>query len=153
MSKNVKVDFSAVLLGLDGKELKEVSGVDAVRASLLAAGVSTMLLDQATAALRPFWGSGGEPEEVKLTACRACANALQSDKAPNGAEAVDRMRIAIKLMDPKQPVEVTEPEKKKILDAIEKVYGNIVYFRVNELFERAAAERDKPAEPQEARAA
>ena len=152
MSKNVKVDFSVVLLGLDGKELKEVAGVATVREALAAAAVSPMLLDQATAALRPFWGSGGEPEEVMLTACRAAANALQSDKAPSGAEAVDRMRLAIKIMDPKQPVEVSETEKKKIFDAIEKVYGNIVYFRINELFERAAVERDKPAAAEKAAA-
>lgn len=138
--KNLKVDFSTALTDLEGKEIKERAGVQAVAAALAEAGVSNMLIEQALASLRPFWGSGGEPKEVVLTAGRACANALQQpDQAMPGADRVDRMRLAIKLMDV-QPVEITEKEKTTILSAVEKAYpGPIIYFRLHGLFERAAA--------------
>lgn len=150
MSRNLKVDFNTPLTTIEGKSLKEVVGLDAVRVTLLEAGVSQMLLDQAVAALRPFWGSGEEPKETVLTACRACANALQATEPTTpGADRVDRMRLAIRLMDPKQPVELTERDKDTILKAVEKAYPNaVVYFRLHELFERAAAERDKPVAPE-----
>lgn len=150
MSRNLKVDFTTELNTIEGKPLKEVVGVDAVKVTLLEAGVSQMLLDQAIAALRPFWQSGEEPKEIILTACRACANALQAtDQSTPGADRVDRMRLAIKLMDPKQPVEITERDKDTILKAVEKAYPNaVVYFRIHELFERAAVERDKPVVPE-----
>jgi hypothetical protein len=145
MSRNLKVDFTTALTTIEGKPLKEIVGVDSVKVSLLEAGVSQMLLDQAIGALRPFWGSGEEPKETVLTACRACANALQATDANTpGADRVDRMRLAIRLMDYKQPVEITERDKDMILKSVEKAYPNaVVYFRIHELFERAAAERDK----------
>jgi len=152
MSKNIKVDFSVALLTIEGKPLKEVVGVDAVKVTLMEAGVSQMLVDNAIAALRPFWGSGEEPKEVELTAMRAVANALQAaDQSVGGADRVDRMRLAIKIMDPKQPVELSEKEKETVLKAVEKAYPSaVVYFRVHELFEEARAARDAPPAPAEA---
>lgn len=155
MSKKLMVDFSGTLKDLEGKDLKETAGPATVRAALVSAGVSAMLIDQAVSALRPFWGTGGEPEETLLTAARACAGALQHpDQAATGATRVDNMRLALKLMDV-QPVEVSEKEKDTILKAVEKAYpGPIVYFRVHELFERTAAAAAKEAAlPMEAKAA
>jgi hypothetical protein len=82
-----------------------------------------------------------DPEPVKLTACRACANALQApDQGAAGADRVDRMRLAIRLMDPQQPVEISEKEKETILKAVEKAYPSpLIYFRVHELFTASAA--------------
>lgn len=146
MSKNLQVDFTTILRGLDNKPLKERSGVESVKAALLEAGVSTMMLDSAIGMLRAFWGTGGEPKEIEVTAQAACMQALQMpDQALGGADRVVRMRLALKLLDPKQPVDVDEKERETILKAVEKAYASpVVYFRINEMFEAAVVERDRP---------
>jgi len=144
VSKNLMVDFKINLCALDGKPLKERSGLDSVRVALMDAGVSAMLLDSAVAALRPFWGSGEEPKEVLLTAQSVAMMALQvPDQAMTGADRVDRMRLAIRLLQP-GPIEITERERETIMKAIEKAYASpVVYFRIDEVFGAAAVERDR----------
>lgn len=137
----MKVDFSTVLKNLEGDQMKERAGPQSVALALLEAGVSQMMVERALAVLKGFWNTGDEPKETLLTACRVAANALQAaDNAVSGAERVDRMRLAIKLMDPAQPVEVSAAEREKILKAVEKTYDSpIIYFRMSELFDEAAA--------------
>lgn len=134
----MRVDFSTELNTLEGKPLMERAGPASVAAALIEAGVAQVLLDRALAVLRPFFGTGDEPKEVKLTACRACANALQAaDASISGAERVDRMRLAIKLMD-NQPVEVSKSEEATILKCVEKAYDSpLIYFRVQALFKES----------------
>ncbi|MDH4172144.1 MAG: hypothetical protein OEW90_05020 [Betaproteobacteria bacterium] len=146
MSKTMKVQFAVDLMNLQGEPLKERAGIESVRAAMREAGIADMMLDQAIAILRGFWGTGGDPKETILTAQSACMAALQlPDQAMMGAERVDRMRLALKLLD-KEPVEISEKEKEIILKAIEKAYASpVVYYRINELFNEAAVERDRPA--------
>jgi hypothetical protein len=146
MSKHLKVQFAVELKGLDNNPLKERAGPDTVKAALLEAGVAPMLLDAAMGTLRAFWGTGGDPKETILTAQAACMAALQiPEQSLTGAERLVRMRLAIKLLDT-APVEVNDTEKDMILKAIEKAYASpVVYYRINELFETAVVERDRPA--------
>lgn len=132
----MKVDFSVVLKTLEGVDLNEKAGPQTVRSALVEAGVSEQLLDRAMSILAPFFGTGDEPKETKLTLGRVAANALQApDPSISGAERVDRMRLALKTIDV-QPVEISEQEKEKILKAIEKTYPSpLVYFRAKEILE------------------
>lgn len=131
MKQDLMVDCSVVLVDLDGKDILEVGGMATVREAMLMAGISPMVLDGAMNALRPFWGSA-DPEKKPLKLARAVANALQSDNSGSGADKIDRIRLAIKVMDPKQPVELSEKERQAILTCVEKQYGPVVYYRVHE---------------------
>jgi len=139
----MKVDFLVELKAMDGKVFKERAGLDAVRTALLEAGVSSMMLDAAMGALRPFWGTA-DPKETAVTAQAVCMAALQApEQTLTGSERVDRMRLVIKILDPEQ-FELSEKEKETILKCVEKAYASpVVYFRVHELFEDAA--RKTPA--------
>lgn len=135
----MRIDFNIALKDLDGKDITEASGPEAIQRALLEGGVSAMLLGRAMQALTPFFNTGEAPARVVLTAARACANALQADQEAKGADKVDRIRLAIKLMDPKQPVELSEREKDTILKCTDKAYGALIYARVYDLLNAEGA--------------
>lgn len=137
-----KVDFSKVLKSLDGTDLRDVVGMAGIQQSLLSAGLPKDKLEEATVALSTLF-PGGKPKDKPLTAAHVVATALQNcDGSVPGPERIDRIRVALLAMDPKQPVEVNEVDKTLIFESVAKTYTQpIVYFRINELFEAAAAKR------------
>lgn len=116
----MKYESSQLLKDLDGEAIK-----DNLTVSQLVAGISQHLSDSAK---REFSDALTKLKLRDLTFGRACANALvgvyNDEQSLGGAEKLERMELAIRVLKPK--FKLTTTEKDRIKNLVAKMYGPIV---------------------------
>ena len=148
----MKVDFKTPICNLKGEAMKNAFGVNDMADALLKYGVPQDKLNPALIALDAF-SSTKDKQTENLLAHHLAANALQfiaSDEKIDGATRMKWMRLAFRVMDSQQPVEIDNPEKKLILERVEKAYAQsvLLYGRMEELFLDAEIAAKPKADPE-----
>ena len=134
----MKVDFGTKILDARGNVIKNAFGRNDMLDALAKYGIAPERQEAALAVLAQF-SALGEHRTEDLCAHHLVANALQfvaSDERIDGAKKTRWMKLAFKVMDEQQPVEINAEEKDLILQRVDKAYSQSVLFyaRMEELF-------------------